>query len=669
MKLLKHLLILLALMFIANNTVNAQLWQQIGADIDGEASSDGCGVSVTMNGAGDMLAVGALYNDGNGSNSGQVRVFEQVAGQWSQLGANLDGESAEDVFGISVSMNGSGNIVAVGAPQNSGNGFQSGHVKVFEWTGTSWVQVGNNIEGEAAGDLSGFSVSLNHAGDVLAIGAPYNNGSDTASGHTRVYALNQNNWMQLGIDIDGDSAFDFGGGSVSLDSSGTRLAIGAKEHDARGQAKMYEWNGASWQQMGQDIDGVGHGDKFGQSLVLNHIGNIVAIGAPRNDYAGSNAGQMRVFEWNGSSWVLRGNAINAEDANDRAAYSVSMNAKGDVVSYGVPRDSNANNRAGCVRTFRWVSGIWHPWGAKVLGEFHDDQFGYSIALNDKGDVFTGGAPFNSENDYLAGHARVFENCATISIDHVTACDSFTWINSVIYTESNATAKDTFIGSNGCDSIVFLNLTILNGSTSTEQITSCGPLTWIDGVNYASDTTAAFVVSNSSGCDSIIYLSLVIPQVNDTIILSGDSLVAKEASAAYQWVSCEEELNMVPGATARSYVPVLSGTYAVLLSKDGCVDTSNCIEFNVVGTSDMRSHSAPLVYPVPFSDRLHIKASAEYQVSGIKLWNTQGVLVRNWQARSVSERETVLEVYVDPGAYIVELTMIDGARVLRSVIKQ
>ena len=44
--------------------------------------------------------------------------------------------------------------------------------------------MGRDIDGEAAGDISGRSVSMNSAGDRVAIGA---NGNSSNAGHVRVY--------------------------------------------------------------------------------------------------------------------------------------------------------------------------------------------------------------------------------------------------------------------------------------------------------------------------------------------------------------------------------------------------------------------------------------------------------------------------------------------------
>ena len=68
----------------SNNTATLNgLAQQLGADIDGEAAGDRSGFSVSMNAAGDRVAIGGIYNDGNGSDAGHVRVYQYSSGSWS----------------------------------------------------------------------------------------------------------------------------------------------------------------------------------------------------------------------------------------------------------------------------------------------------------------------------------------------------------------------------------------------------------------------------------------------------------------------------------------------------------------------------------------------------------------------------------------------------------
>ena len=63
-------------------------------------------------------------------------------------------------------MNAVGDRVAIGAVGNDGNGSVAGHVRIYAWNGNSWTQQGQDIDGEAAYDGSGTSVSMNAAGDL-----------------------------------------------------------------------------------------------------------------------------------------------------------------------------------------------------------------------------------------------------------------------------------------------------------------------------------------------------------------------------------------------------------------------------------------------------------------------------------------------------------------------
>ena len=164
---------------------------QLGADIDGEAANDLSGWSVSLSSDGSTVAIGAPYNDANGANSGHVRIYENVSGTWTQLGADIDGEAASDFSGQSVSLSSDGTIIAIGAEGNDANGANSsGHVRIYENVSGTWTQLGADIDGEAASDLSGWSVSLSSDGSTVAIGAtgdPVN--AANSSGHVRIYEI------------------------------------------------------------------------------------------------------------------------------------------------------------------------------------------------------------------------------------------------------------------------------------------------------------------------------------------------------------------------------------------------------------------------------------------------------------------------------------------------
>ena len=332
-------------------------FSQMGSDIDGEAESDFSGVSVSLNSDGTIVAIGAHYNDGNGTDAGHVRIYKWNGSAWAQRGNDIDGEASYDKSALSVSLSSDGTILAIGAYTNDGNGTNSGHVRVYKWNGSAWIQRGNDIDGEAASDYSGRSVYLSSDGTILAIGAYGNDGNGTTSGHVRVYMWNGSAWAQRGSDIDGEAADDRKGFSVSLSSDGTIVAIGAHNNDGNGtnsgHVRVYKWNGSAWIQRGNDIDGEAASDYSGRSVYLSSDGTILAIGAYGNDGNGTNSGHVRVYKWNGSAWAQRGNDIDGEAAADNNGISVSLSSDGTIVAIGAHRNDGNGTEAGHVRVYEF----------------------------------------------------------------------------------------------------------------------------------------------------------------------------------------------------------------------------------------------------------------------------------------------------------------------------
>ncbi len=397
----------MAFLFIIGSSAVAQDWTQIGLDIDGEAAGDRSGTSVSLSGSGNFIAIGAPENGG----IGHVRVYQNILDVWTQVGGDIDGEGAGDAFGTSVSINSTGDIVAVGAPNNDGAGVDAGHSRVYQFTGGVWTQIGTDIDGEAAGDKSGTSVSLNNDGSFVAIGATINTGSGPQSGHVRVYENVGGVWTQVGADIDGEAAYDWSGCAVSLSSDATIVGVGAYKNDGMGSfsghARVYEFSGGTWSQIGVDMDGEAAGDEFGRSISLSGDGNVVAVGGAKNDAVGANAGHARVFENIGGVWTQIGGDLDGAAADDEFGWSVSLDETGTTLAIGGPKNDESTAESGHVRVFENIGGVWTPKGTNVVGEMIYDRSGWSVGLDDVGNILADAAYVNDGTGTSAGHVRLF----------------------------------------------------------------------------------------------------------------------------------------------------------------------------------------------------------------------------------------------------------------------
>mgnify|MGYP000940166383 CR=1 FL=1 len=336
-------------------------WFKLGGDIDGDNADDMSGTSVSLNAAGNIVAIGAPRSDSNGNNSGEVKIYEYVeGGGWNQLGSDIAGDAAGDESGTSVSLNAAGNIVAIGSPKSDINGGDSGEVKIYEYVeGGEWIQLGSDIAGDDKGDNSGTSVSLNAAGDVVAIGSPYHSSLDY-KGQVRVFDYASGSWTQRGSFIFGEVLSLFGN-RVSLNAEGNIFIAGAVSDGVSplldsGSASVYYWGGSTWEKRGKKLTGLYYNDYFGTSVSINDAGNIIAIGQQNIDAEGptpNTKGRVNVYSWSGSSWKRR-DGIEGETQDDAASgISVDLNASGNIVAGGAPQNDDNGSNSGHVRVYRW----------------------------------------------------------------------------------------------------------------------------------------------------------------------------------------------------------------------------------------------------------------------------------------------------------------------------
>ena len=189
-------------------------------------------------------------------------------------------------------------------------------------------------------------------------------------------------WVQVGDDIYGESEDDKSGYSVSMSADGKTVAIGAQEAgNFAGQVRIFQWDGANleWSQVGSDIDGSVSADRTGDSVSLSADGTTVAIGA-LNNVGGNGAdggGYVRVYQWDGSSWVQLGDVVPLDEIGSRFADSVVLSADGTIVAVGGRRLHNNALVEGLVHVHQWneVTGEWTELGTAIASEENNDWYG------------------------------------------------------------------------------------------------------------------------------------------------------------------------------------------------------------------------------------------------------------------------------------------------------
>jgi len=381
-----------------------QAQTQVGNAIVGVGSNDRLGSEVALSADGNIMVVSAVRAM---NTMGVVGIYEYVGTDWVQLGGDIVGEAMGDESGSSLDISDDGMRVAIGAPLNDGNGANAGHVRIYGYDGMSWVQLGSDIDGESAGDVSGFSVSLSGDGARVAIGATLNSDAGSNAGHVRVFEYDGTEWEQLGADIDGTSGNSFTGSEVALSSDGDIVLVSAPAYnDNRGAVRVYEYASGTWFQKGLAIEGINEGESVGIRAVLSGDGSRFALHRRGEDSVSSNL--VQVYAFDGAVWVQLGENILAADEFEGFGSDIALSASGKRVVIGAELSSEADDDAGKMQVYEYENGVWGQVGANILGPIRYASLGVAVAIDRSGNRVAGGAPFYGLNGETAGWAGVYE---------------------------------------------------------------------------------------------------------------------------------------------------------------------------------------------------------------------------------------------------------------------
>jgi len=332
-------------------------------------ANDLFGYSVAI--SGDTLVVGAAYEDSDGSApednsasySGAAYVFVRSGTTWTQQDyLKASNVERREFFGYSVAI--SGDTVVVGAYGEDSNGSGpednsescSGAAYVFVRSGTTWTQE-DYLKASNAEQDDTFGVSVAISGDTVVVGA-LGEGSDgssqvdnseSGSGAAYVFVNDGEDWAQqdyLKAFNAGES--DFFGVSVAI--SGDTIVVGAAQEGSDGSgpdnddapqsgaAYVFVRSGTTWNQ--QDYLKAANPeleDYFGASVAVS--GDMVVVGAYRDDNVAEDAGSAYVFVRSGTAWSQQA-YLKADNADEEDLYGCAVAVSGDTIVLGAPYESS-----------------------------------------------------------------------------------------------------------------------------------------------------------------------------------------------------------------------------------------------------------------------------------------------------------------------------------------
>jgi hypothetical protein len=376
----------------------------------------------------------AWWTVGEANRIGAVYVFVRTPQGWvqqAQLAAARPVQGSG--FGFSLSLSDDGGTLAVGAPFESdvaAHADEQGAVHVFDRVGSRW-SAPVRLPAAQGADRFGVSVSLSGRGDLLAVGTPGQDGEAVhGQGAVHLFGRDAGAWTQRADLRASDAKAEDGlGTSVALSIDGRTLAVGAQS-SGRGAVHVFQQGAAGWRE--QDVLVFGNGasthERFGARLALSADGSTLAVGAAGAAGDGerhAGPGAVYVFARVADRWqqLARLVASNAE-AGDAFGGQLALSADGQVLAVAALHEAsmatgldgsqsdNQAPQAGAVYLFARDAAAWRQQRyVKATNTGAGDVFGTALALSGDGRMLAVGAQL--EDGGPAGRDRFLQNSGAV----------------------------------------------------------------------------------------------------------------------------------------------------------------------------------------------------------------------------------------------------------------
>jgi PKD repeat protein len=226
---------------------------------------------------------------------------------------------------------------------------------------------------------------------------------------------------------------------------------------------------------------------------------------------------------------------------------------------------------------------------------------------------------------------------------------------------------TFQLENSCDSIVETILTIKPTYSMVDSVEICkgDDYTFSDGTvipNILGSMSHTSYLTSINMCDSIINTYINTTIIDTDIEVINNVLTAISPVGEYQWINCGNN-SILEGNMNQSYSPSRSGSYAVIISRGGCTDTSVC-ENIIISDIESIFEFEINVFPNPFDNFIIIEIPNNSKMLNFEIINSDSKIM--YQGEIISKTIINTNKFV-PGNYFLKFSLlnIENIKIIKS----
>lgn len=248
---------------------------------------------------------------------------------------------------------------------------------------------------------------------------------------------------------------------------------------------------------------------------------------------------------------------------------------------------------------------------------------------------------------------------TVCNSYTSPSGNYTWTSSNVY-------YDTIPNALGCDSLIVIHLIVNSASTGpTINQTACNSFTSPSGnYTWTSSNTYYDTIPNSQGCDSLLIIDLTINNVDIMVNPNGTILTANTSGGSCQWLDCDNVNSIITGEVNQYFTALTNGNYAVIVTENGCTDTSICYAVVSAEVLENTLQTEMLISPNPVKTVINVSfLQLNNEKVFVELLNSIGQIVYSQIVKNSALGNYNLEIKTDGLANGLYFIVIQNSNVL------
>jgi hypothetical protein len=266
---------------------------------------------------------------------------------------------------------------------------------------------------------------------------------------------------------------------------------------------------------------------------------------------------------------------------------------------------------------------------------------------------------------LTINLTVFQS--TLTTLTLTVCDSFSYAPSLPTIYTSGVYPVLYQTQDGCDSTVIFDLTIhqsssihISDTSCTDYISPSGLYVWSISGNYT-DT-----LLTSNGCDSVVFVDLTRMSIDTTVNVNAFILSSNQAGATYQWLDCDSNWQPINNATDSVYAPTIDGNYALEISWYGCVDTTECVAVSGIGVDEYQNNMDMVLYPNPNNGTFTIELDKIFGAVQLEILSVDGKVLMS--ESYIGQKKMFINEPLAKGIYLIRINAGQGNYITKFIVE-